>query len=600
MNSDPIGITRAVARCSSQPPLRILNVRLSETSSPVATKEPDSPMQGVAADAVAPALPQGDRIEAQRAVCEAIAQLVRAGQPEIRQLGELFALERHAQPVTRLLLGQYVEGDGQLRSLDWKAWRSAMQLSQAFFQAHEYFLHHIRNTSDDTWTRHEPSILIQLFHHRKVEFLLRFIRYKKRNSGQWRLLHELYRSALEREMPDRTNEAGETEGQRRTTSKLEQQYLQILLLEVMNTGQFSPREALWAHRWFARWCGGPALQLSKVNGGIERGMQGFVVDLDGSEGLKRVSGAAGNFLCLDSSPLAVLIGQEIAALTDSAVLQIRATPAECAGQLALLNKLAILFSPDPIDIERRAERKPVAHTVQAIAGFSYIVAELRRNAQKRNHSDPSTATSGSENTISPFGGSTFLPTFTAGGNADQATLSVTDQLNAIPQFWQVKDRSDTGCRMRGQIDNMNRVIPGSLIAIRDSDTAPWTVSVVRWFRRLMVDHVEIGIEYLGRKPRLIKLVADHDRDVAVDMLPDSTSKCFAALYLPPSEQRPTIPIKTLLLPAREFRAGFEVTLLSSSATYRMRLNEPIQNQFEFVLTSFTVIEKAAPLRPGIQ
>ena len=557
-------------------------------------------MQGAAAGGLASALPQGDRIEAQRAVCDAIAQLLRAGQPEVRQLGELFALERHAQPVTRLLLSQYVEGDGQLRSLDWKVWRSAMQLSQTFFEAHEHFLNHIRNTADENWTRHEPSILIQLFHHRKVEFLLRFIRYKKRNSGQWRQLHELYRSALEREMPDRTDVADETAGQRPTTSKLAQQYLQILLLEVMNTGRFSPREALWAHRWFARWCGGPALQLTKLNGGIDSGKQGFVVDLGGSEGLQRASATTGNLLYLDSSPLRVLIGQEIAALTDSAVLQIRATPAERAGQLALLKKLAILFSQDPVDIERRAERSPVAHTVQAIAGFPYIVAELRRNAQKRNPGATSTATSGSENTISPFGGSTFLPTFTAGGNAEGATLSVADQLNAIPQFWQVKDRSDTGCRMRGQIDNMNRVIPGSLIAIRDSETAPWTVSVVRWFRRLMVDHVEIGIEYLGRKPRLIKLVADHDRDVAVDTLPDSASKCFAALYLPPSEQRPTIPIKTLLLPAREFRAGFEVTLLSSSATYRMRLNEPIQNQFEFVLTSFTVIDKAAPIRSGVQ
>ena len=31
-------------------------------------------------------------------------------------------------------------------------------------------------------------------------------------------------------------------------------------------------------------------------------------------------------------------------------------------------------------------------------------------------------------------------------------------------------------------------------------------------------------------------------------------------------------------------------LLSSSATYRMRLNEPIQQQYEFVLTSFGVLD----------
>jgi hypothetical protein len=120
------------------------------------------------------------------------------------------------------------------------------------------------------------------------------------------------------------------------------------------------------------------------------------------------------------------------------------------------------------------------------------------------------------------------------------------------------------------------------------------VSVVRRFRRLMVDHVEIGVEYLGRKPRFVKLVADHDYNLAAHAAPDAVSRCFAALYLPPSEQHPTMPIKTLLLPAREFRAGCVVTLLSSNATYRMRLNEPLQQQFEFVLTSFSVIEKSAP------
>jgi hypothetical protein len=154
--------------------------------------------------------------------------------------------------------------------------------------------------------------------------------------------------------------------------------------------------------------------------------------------------------------------------------------------------------------------------------------------------------------------------------------------------------------MRGQVDNLNRVIPGSLIAIRDSATAPWIVSVVRRFRRLMVDHVEIGVEYLGRKPRFVKLVADYDRNLANHAVPDAESRCFAALYLPPSEQLPTMPIKTLLLPVREFRAGCVVTLLSSNATYRMRLNAPLQEQFEFVLTSFTVIEKSAPQASAIR
>ena len=166
-------------------------------------------------------------------------------------------------------------------------------------------------------------------------------------------------------------------------------------------------------------------------------------------------------------------------------------------------------------------------------------------------------------------------------------------MTAMHQVWQVKDRSDSGCRMRAQIGNLNRVIPGSLIAVRDGETAPWVVSVVRWFRRLMVDYVEIGVEYLGREPRFVKMVTDGDRGLTLVEAPNVTSKCFAALYFPPSEECPTMPIKTLLLPACEFRTDSDVTLLSSEAIYRMRLNEPIQQQFEYVWTSFAVIEKIA-------
>ena len=167
--------------------------------------------------------------------------------------------------------------------------------------------------------------------------------------------------------------------------------------------------------------------------------------------------------------------------------------------------------------------------------------------------------------------------------------------DSLPQIWQVKDRSDSGCRMRAQIDDLNGVIPGSLIAVRESQTAPWIVSVVRWFRRLMVDYVEIGVEHLGREPRFVKLVTDGDGDAPAAEAPNFASRCFAALYMPPSAEYPTMPIKTLLLPANDFRTDSDVTLLSSSATYRMRLSAPIQQQFEYVWTSFSLVDEVAPL-----
>jgi hypothetical protein len=282
-------------------------------------------------------------------------------------------------------------------------------------------------------------------------------------------------------------------------------------------------------------------------------------------------------------------------LRESATLPDRATPASRAGQLGLLKKLATLFAPNPVDIKRRAERKPVALAVQAIVGFQYIVDELHRNGQRQSEGLSSAPAPGTENTISSFGHPAPSSVFPATGNASPIAPGITGVFDGLPQIWQVKDRSDSGCRMRAQVGNLNGVIPGSLIAVRESETAPWIVSVVRWFRRLMVDYVEIGVEYLGREPRFVKLVTDCDRDSPIAEASNFSSRCFAALYLPPSAEYPTMPIKTLLLPAHDFRTDSDVTLLSSSATYRMRLSEPIQQQFEYVWTSFAFIDEAAQL-----
>ena len=566
---------------------------------PAGAAAPDRSIRSVAGQRPLISIAPDDPIEAQKILCLATTLLVQARPPELAQLDELFALERQGQSLSKQLLTRYIEGDGRLRAFDWRAWQAAIRLCQAFHQAHEHFLRCIRTANDDTWTKREPSVLVQLFHHRKVEFLLRFLRYKKRNSGHWRELHAMYLLAHDADLSKRPDAYGESDTANRIAGQLKQQYLQILLLEAMNSGQFSPREAWWAHRWFARWCNGPGLQLTRIDAGHHDSLSGFVVDLGGSEGLKRTPVTAEKILYLDSSPLCAMIDQEIASLREGAAPLQGVTTAVRVGQLALLNKLAVVFAPIAPDIERRGERKSIDLTVQAIAGFPYIVDELRKERQRQTGGSPQFAAPGGEITLSPFG-QTQSRTIAGSNDAGPASLSMTALFAAIPQTWQVKDRSDSGCRMRGQVDNMNRVIPGSLIATRDSATAPWTVSVVRRFRRLMVDHVEIGVEYLGRKPRYVKLVADSDRNLATEVVPETPSRCFAALFLPPSEQLPRMPIKTLLLPVREFRAGKVVTLLSSNATYRMRLNEPLQQQFEFVLTSFSVIEKSGPQNSTIR
>ena len=100
------------------------------------------------------------------------------------------------------------------------------------------------------------------------------------------------------------------------------------------------------------------------------------------------------------------------------------------------------------------------------------------------------------------------------------------------------------------------------------------------------------MEHIGRKPRFVKMVTDYHPAPTVSEAPAASQRCFWALYLPASDEHPTMPIKTLLVPASAFNAGCAVTLLSSTASYVLRLDKPLEQQSDFVWTSFAMIGKA--------
>ena len=571
--------------------VRMANMPI-ETFTSTSEGGPPSQLRGrTAEEEFCRSLPRQDPIAAQKLLCQALSRLVSNRKPDDRELGELLSLDRHARQISERLLVQYGEGDGQLGSLDRRVFISAQRLSRSFAQAYELFLGHVENSADKSWRESAGTVLVRLFRHRQVELLLRLFRYKKRNSEQWRQLHRSYQFAQVQGLVNDRMPRSLPEDKSAPEQTLEQQFIQILLVGAMNTGQFSPRELVWASNWIARWRSLLTLQSADANGGARGERNGFVVDLRGAEGLKRFyAGETGDFLHLDTAPLMGAIDEEIAALNDAPTAPDSPVSTERDGRSVLLSKLRMLFAPDLVHIQRRGDRKPVAFSVQAISGLPHIVQVLREDAQRKTEQMAAFAAQSEEITISPASGHTHLAT-SALGAAGLAPFSIATTFGRKPQTWQVKDRSDSGCRMRGQTTDLNGLIPGSLIAIRESENAQWTVAVVRRLRRLMVDHVEISVEHIGRKPRFVKVVTDYRPDSYVNDAPNNTQRCLGALYLPASEKHPTMPIKTLLVPASAFNAGRAITLLSSTAIYTLRLNKPLEQQSGFVWTSFAVIGK---------
>ena len=543
-------------------------------------------------------LPRQDPVAAQALLCEAVARLVAARGPAERQLAALFTFDQHAQPLGRRLLALYGSGDAQLRSHDRQFFIAAQRLARTFTAAYAHVQARIAGAGGALSHEDAGTVAVQLLRHRQAELMLRLFRYKKRNSEVWEQIHATYQSARAHGLASAPRTQRSTEGASPVERAVEQGYIQILLLGTMGTGQFSPRELLWARNWIARWCTLLALRAADADGQVPEARSGFVVDPGSAEGPRRpVPGETGAILHLDTAPLLAAIDEVLVATNSAPSPASHPATAERHAQAVLLARLRTLFAPVVVHVRRRGERTPAAASVLAVAGLAQIVQLLRGEAQRGRRPDAASATQFDEITIAAADGHTRTANSVMGaGGLDAYSIATTS--GPPPRRWQVKDQSDSGCRMRGQTTDLNGLIPGSLIAFRASDLEPWTLGVIRRLRRLMVDHVELGVEYVGRSPRYVKIVTgDHLGALSGDT-PDGNQKCMGALYVPASEQHPTMPIRTLLVPAVAFHAGATLTLISSKATYALLLNKPLEQQTGFVWASFAVIDKVvARTRP---
>ncbi len=303
--------------------------------------------------------------------------------------------------------------------------------------------------------------------------------------------------------------------------------------------------------------------------------------------------AAGAHRYLDPAPLLTLIRRETAALGDPSRPVDRSSPFRRGRQLKLLRTISAICLPTPTPIDRRGERRPVVATVEAIVGLSRITRVLRHEGRTKSFVTPSESVA-AEDCVDPACGERAAAT-PAGQDPDSAQRPVvtTAGIDGPDQVWQIKDRSESGCRFRGRIASSNRVLPGALVAFRERDTMPWTLAVVRRLRKRIGDRVDIGVEYLGENPVVVGLAADADDAANSPASPARKRRQCIALYLRESSGHPRLPFRTLILPPRQFVAGRCLSLRSNGDRHTVRLKEPIEEQDGFVWLSYEVVFRSA-------
>ncbi len=140
-----------------------------------------------------------------------------------------------------------------------------------------------------------------------------------------------------------------------------------------------------------------------------------------------------------------------------------------------------------------------------------------------------------EITITVDGGYTQSPSQVVDTQDGPRTNAPGLEFGVPHHFWQLKDRSASGCRLRAPAGDAAKVPPGTLIAIRDDETMRWSLVVVRRIKTRIGDRIDIGVEYVGQNPRGVTMTVDGVRGArAKEPMPDKSESLHGRL---PSRKR---------------------------------------------------------------
>lgn len=561
-----------------------------------AGSDPADPLVNVAAvDDFWRLMPRFDPIRAQKKVSDALADFGIGEDPNVERLRALLLLDRRARNLADALLVNYTGRLPQTLPLERRYWQSARELSQGFASAYGQILRQLEHdVLPRTAREYTPLFLLRLFQHRQVEFLLQPFENGQADPGTWSQLHEAYQYAHSQRFLNVRQEVRRSHEMATVETTIEREYLHLLLLDLMNAGHFSPYDAFWVNQWIPGRCDELTLKSVRAAGAGGGTADHFVVDLDSSEGLVRAP-ASGAVRCLylDPSPLLTLIDADIAARRDGKHNEGGPpTVIGRGGRLKVLRKLRSVYSPKPPRVNRRGERKPVAVVVQAVVGLSNIARMLRNEKRRAALVDPSVTPEVEEITITVKGG--IVESSTSTGPDGELTISApnTPPQAVVPHLmWEIRDRSESGCRLHGKAASMSGVTPGALIAMREHEMAPWILVIVRRRGKVVADHLDIGVEYIGREPRRVVATLLDETTPPGAVAAELHKRRFAVLFLHESSRQPVLPFKTLIVPAGEFEENQSITLRAGGSRHTLRLKQPIEEQGEFSWLPFEVVER---------
>ena len=495
----------------------------------------------------------------------------------LRADGFTDALRKH-------LTAQYLEHASRSTRVENQLWQALFDLTQGFLMCYQAFGREVsRHAQSNKWQSLLPGLIARQIAHQGMDAKIRLFRYEQWIPAKWAELHSFFQMACSAQIERQP--VAVVPGAPATT--IEQEYLRVLVLQLMNSGNLTPRHLEWIAEQLSEWCAALRLNIEAST------LTSFYVDLASRAGLKRRTAQPleGRVLFLDTSPLHAVLMQNVVMLDQ----RVRNNPLSDrtprrADQLNLLSKLAAQVDPEFKPVARRGERTSAEGSVDAIIGFAKISGFLRDDElqpyleRKRN--------------AQTFGETIEIATFGRLRNENARTLEMARQRLASYAApggpWEIRDVSQTGFRLIAPMSVISAVTLGTLAAIRPQSQPQWTLGIVRRMKRLTAERAEIGLQLIANNLVGVELTetkpggADYSIEGEV---PTVNSRRFNGLFLSMQKRNGEAAVQTLVVPPGEYQPGKRLHMRVRQSSQRIGFGRVLEQHSDWV---WATVEPLAP------
>ena len=503
------------------------------------------------------------------------------------RLEAIFCVDRFTDPLRKNLTAQYLEHGNRSTRVENQLWQALFDLTQGFLLCYQAFAREVTDhAQSNKWQSLLPELIARQITHQGLDAKIRLFRYEQWIPAKWSDLHSLFQMACSAQI-ERQPVAVLPDGGLTT---IEQEYLWVLVLHLMNSGNLTPRHLEWVAGQLSEWCA--PLRLT-IESSI---VTSFYVDLASRTGLKRRNPQPleGRVLFLDTRPLHAVLMQNVVMLDQ----KVRNNPLSDrtprrADQLNLLSKLASQVDPEFKPFPRRGERTSSAGSVDAIIGFAKIAGFLRDEEMQ-----PFVDVNRSPST---FGETIEIATFGRMRNENARTMEITRQrlanYAAPGGTWDMRDISQTGFRLIAPMSVINAVTLGTLAAIRPQPQMRWTLGIVRRMKRLTTERAEIGLQVIANNLVGVELTETKRTEPDVSTkgeVPTVDSRSFNGLFLSLKKREGATAVQTLVVPPGEYQPGKRLHMSVAQSSQRIAFGRVLEQHPDWV---WATVE---PLVPATQ